>query len=67
MRHGPIVRHHHEVKACDIIIDGIRRDHSPEVKEVGVDFLDFLPHSLENGWFHFVVASDQMLIMSPYT
>jgi hypothetical protein len=59
--HCSIVWHHHEVEACHIIVDEIWRDHSPEVEEVGVDFFDLLPHSLENSWLHFVVVPSKLL------
>jgi hypothetical protein len=61
MSHSPIVRQHHEVEACNIIVDEIWRNYSPEIEKVGVGFLDFFPNSLENSWFHFVVASYKML------
>jgi hypothetical protein len=57
----PIVWNHHEVEACHIIVDEIWRDHSPEVEEVGVGFFDFIPHSLENSWLHFVVVPSKLL------
>jgi hypothetical protein len=57
----PIVWNYYEVEACHIIVDEIWRDHSPEVEEVGVDFFDLLPHSLENSWLHFVVVPSKLL------
>ena len=37
--HGSVVRQHHEIEACSIIVDDIWRNHSPEIEEVALTSL----------------------------
>jgi hypothetical protein len=69
MSHGSVIWQHHEVEACRIVVHDIWRDDRAKIEEVGVDFFDFCPNSLERIWFHAVNAKKVAFSWgsSPYT